>query len=472
MTLDSTLIPPNLRHRLQQCYQHGTKLMEQESYDFDYAHTLFQECVNRDPANILYLEAFLDNLHRKFNNNKRGSLLNFGGRGALRKALAKQDWHEVLRLGSGILKSNPWDIATLRSMAQACESLDYNEPELRYLKNALEANPKDVDVSRHCASSLSRMGQFDQAIACWNRVDELCRGDREAQEQISQLQVEKTKTRREGGKRKGVTRQAPSDPVTEAPPSNDSDAAASSRRKIPLTPRQRLEQEIVNSPTDLPSYLQLAELHVDAGRLSEALRILQKALAASGGDFKVLEQLEDTEILRKDQQIAVADKRAAAERNEETRDLAARLRSDMDRYELDIYDRRSQRYPQDLELKFQLGLRLKRVGNFGEAIKTFEHSVQLPQRQAGSNLEIGECLQRRKKYSKALEYYLRAADQAQANQQIDVRKLGMYRASLLAAGLGNPQSAEKTLCELLELDADYKDVQARLDKLRQMRHKE
>ena len=449
--------------------------MEQENYDFDYAHTLFQECVTRDSANIVYLEAFFDNLQRKYKNNKRGSLLSFGGKGTFKKALAKQDWPEVLRLGAAVLKSNPWDIATLRGMAQACESLDYNEPELRYLKTALAANPKDVDVNRHCAASLARMGQFDQAITCWDRVDELCGGDREAQEQISQLQVEKTKVRNEGGKRKGVVRPSSPEPQSDSePPSSnapDVNAPKNADRKIPLTPRQRLEQEIVNIPTDVPSYLQLAELHVGEGRLSEAIRVLQKGLAASGGDLKVAERLEDTEILRKEQQVAVANKRALAEPSDHARQLVTQLRSDLDRYELEIYDRRAQRYPRDLELKFQLGLRLKRMGNFGEAIKTFEHSVQSSERQAASNLEIGECLQRRRKYRKALEYYSRAAEQAEESQQPEVRKLGMYRASLLAAGLGNPQSAAAMLGELLTLDPGYRDAQARLDKLKQMRHK-
>src|SRR5262245_52282246 len=65
------LVNPALRRRLQQCYEHGTKLASQETYDFDYAHTLFAECVVKDPGNVTYIEAMLANLQRKYDNNKR-----------------------------------------------------------------------------------------------------------------------------------------------------------------------------------------------------------------------------------------------------------------------------------------------------------------------------------------------------------------------------------------------------------------
>ena len=449
--------------------------MQQERYDFDYAHSLFQECVIRDPASLVYLDAYFENLRNKYT-NKRRSLLNFSGkRGAFKKAIAQQDWAQVVELGASMLRGNPWDIGTLRGMALACEGLGCNETELGYLKKALEAKPKDAETNRHCAQSLARLGQFDQAIVCWQRVDELKRGDQEAQQQISQLQVEKTRVQRDvtmassGSVPKRAPRRTRAEQHEAHEPSGEEQPV---RREIPLTPRQQLDQEIVNRPTDLSCYFQLADLHVAEQRLADAVHVLQKALAVSGADFKVQERLEDLEVLQKQQQVAVAEARADAEQSDdEARQLASQLRADLDRFELEVLYRRSERYPQDLELKFQLGVRLKRVGNLSEAIKTFEFSVQLAERKANSSLEIGECLQRRKQYGKAMEYYQRAAVQAKQSQQPHLRKLGLYRASLLATGLGNHQAAEEMLGQLVQLDAEFKDAPARLDKIRQMRHK-
>ena len=159
------------RKRLQQCFDRGKELTTRESPDFDYAHTMFAECVNNDPSNLEYVEAMLSNLQKKYKNNKKGATFRgFGGRGPFKKAVQAENSEEIFRLGLELLKTNPWDVPTLRDIANACEANHFNEVELRYLKNALDAKPKDVEVNKHCGESLARMGQFDQAIACWNRI--------------------------------------------------------------------------------------------------------------------------------------------------------------------------------------------------------------------------------------------------------------------------------------------------------------
>ena len=71
---------PALRRQLQQCYERGAKLAAQKEYDFDHANALFTECVVHDPGNVVYVEAFLGNLQRKYKNNKRGAAIKlFGG---------------------------------------------------------------------------------------------------------------------------------------------------------------------------------------------------------------------------------------------------------------------------------------------------------------------------------------------------------------------------------------------------------
>jgi hypothetical protein len=145
---EEEMVPPKVRRRLQECYEQGTKLMTHEKYDFDYVHSFLVQCVLHDPANTVYLEAFLENLHRKYNNNKRGAMLNFGGKGPIKKAVAKEDWELVLKLAPEALKSNPWDVMALRAAAEACAAFGYHRAELRYLKNALFPNPHDADVNR------------------------------------------------------------------------------------------------------------------------------------------------------------------------------------------------------------------------------------------------------------------------------------------------------------------------------------
>lgn len=487
---DSQVISPALRKKLQQCYDHGTKLMQQEKYDFDYAHSMFVECVLSDPGNSIYVEAFLQNLQRKYNNNRRGTFFQFGGKGALKKAIAQKDWLEVLKQGPHVLKKNPWHVPTLRAMAEACAAFGFHEAELRYLKNALAPRPMDPAVNKHCAQSLARIGQFDQAIACWQRVDEARRGDEEAQRMISDLQIAKTLGHGASANSEASRRQvsvkgtrlttaantaaantAAANTAAETTESQSPPPAEPVRREIKRTRRQDLEQDIANRPADIDAYLELAQHHVEEGRLAEAAHVLNKALAASGNRLNIQERIEDVEVLRRREQLAVAEKRAQAEASEASQQLVGQLRDDLHRMELEIFDRRAQRYPGDLELQFQLGLRLKRVGNFREAVKCFAVAQAVPGRRTEANLEQGECLQRLKQFDKALECYRVAAGET-AVAGLEFKKLALYRWGMLAEGLKHWEAAEHGFAELTALDAHYKDAATRLDKLRAMRHNE
>jgi tetratricopeptide (TPR) repeat protein len=465
-------LTPALRKRLQECYQTAVERMKQPAHDADYVHTLLVECVIRDPGNVTYLDAFFDNLRRKYNNNKRGSLFGFGGKSAFKKAVDKQQWRDALKEGPQVLKRNPWHVATLRSLAQACAACGLFEAELRYLRQALEPNPHDPQVNRHCAQSLTRVGQYDQAITCWHRVDEYTKGgDREAQQRIAELQIEKTQAHRKVVKGEPPRRAVPSvkslvPPSTSVPESPPEMVA---RREIPLTRRQSLEQTLHINPTDVEAYLELTKLHVDENRLGEAMQLLARALPATGNELRLVTVNEDVEILRRKRQLVMAEQRGQKEPSPDAQRLIESLRQDLARYELDVFLARARRYPQDWECQFQLGLRLKQVENYREALDCFQKAAQLPTRKVLAVIELGECLQLLRQYDKAMECYEAAVGLASLEGNSESLPLALYRAGVLAAALRQDQAAEDRFQQLVQMVPDYKDAAARLDKIRQMR---
>jgi tetratricopeptide (TPR) repeat protein len=135
----------------------------------------------------------------------------------------------------------------------------------------------------------------------------------------------------------------------------------------------------------------------------------------------------------------------------------------VNRQELAVYASRSQRYPEDLALRFELGVRLRRDANYREAISAFDAARQDPARRALATLEMGECYQQLKQYAKALKCYQSAADDGDAGS--DVKNLALYRGGVLAAALKNVETAREMLAELVENDPTYRDAASRLDKL-------
>ncbi len=470
-------ISPAIRKRLQRCFERGQELAKQEKADHDYAHTMFSECVLNDPSNLEYVEAMLENLQRKYKNNKRGARIKgFGGRGPLKKAISSEDWDEVFRLGMDLLKTNPWDVVTLRGLANACKANHYNEVELRYLKNALDVNPKDLEVNKHCGESLARMGQFDQAIACWHRIEELDKGNAEAKKKISELTLAKTMgvppgtdssesasaARLQSTSSAAATSPSPKEQST----SNGADAASAAKAEEVSIPE--LEKAIQQDAADLESYVRLAELYTDDHRFREAIQTLKRGQDAAGGrNLRIQQLLEDAQVRMIRAQVSIAEKRAATEGTEEAADLVRRFRAELNRQELMVFNARCERFPDDLALRYELGIRLKREGNYREAIKCFESVRADAERRTASTLEMGECFQHLKQYGNAMKCYQSAA--SAAPPESDLGKLTLYRAGVLAAALKNVESAEKHLSKLVQVDPHFRDAATRLDKLKKIR---
>jgi tetratricopeptide (TPR) repeat protein len=288
--------------RLTDCYQRGLNLARGEK-NHDYAHAMFAECVLHDPGNLRFVESMVQNLRAAAPKRVSSRFkLRRGGSRTLRAAMHRHDWAAVLHTGIDLLRANPWDVTTLRAMAEACAALHHNEVELVYLKQALDAEPKNVDVNRHCARSLGRMGQFDQAIACWHRVEKLRGTDEEAAHSIAVLAEDKLKRPANSAalhRDKSVTTSRPEEPTEVTP------------REIVLSPRQKLEQAIAQYPLDATNYLELADMLSSSNQFNAAERVLTNALAVCGEHRTLSERLERVRFLRAEDERQLADEQAS-----------------------------------------------------------------------------------------------------------------------------------------------------------------
>ena len=470
------------RQRLQQLFEHGKKSLDKG--DFDYAHSLFSQCVSEDPTNLVYLQHLRTNLAKKHSVAKKSSL--FGGlnrklssaRSALTKAKDKGEWEAAFVAGCEALDQGPNDVATLLEMADAVHSLGSSECQLFLLKWALDSNPKHEMANRQAADALAEVGQFDQAIACLRRVLELKPNDKDLEKKISRMSVEQTIQK--GGYneellRPGVSTAAtPDQAATAALTTSPSRAApAAQQEEVPAETNESREKDLLDKirlyPAELSNYKDLADLYTSVDRLKDAERVLIKAQTVSPGDLDAREMLEDTRLRRMRQQVDIADRRAADENTPEAKMLAKKMHAQANQVELEVFAARSERNPSNLSYQYDLGLRLKRAGKFREAIQSFQQSRDDVKRKADSQLHLGECFQKIEQFRLAMASY-EAAIAATPDVKSDLHKLARYRAGVLAMGMGELDKAEKHLTQIAETDFGYRDVADRLDKLAQMRN--
>lgn len=464
-------LTPGQRRKLQQCYEFGQQKNKQG--DFQYAHQMYEQCVAGDPANLVYVDAMLANLRARYDNNKRKARVK-SARTDFKKALGDKAWKEVLVQGLQLLGENPWDIPTLRGMAEACAAQHFNEVELRYLRMALDANPKDPDVNKHCAQSLTRMGQYDQAIACWHRVEENPSHKGEAQRKISELTLLKSRiaagyadpAHAGGGQNSTASKSAAAAKANDPSKSTPTPSQPASTAKLsPQDEIRGLELAIEKNPGDVKLYLALAEQLRKVHRTIDEEKTLRRALQVSGNDLSVRERFEDVQIRRAKHEVEVAEELHSREPSSEHADVLQQKRLQLNRLELAHFQARSERYPQDLGVRFELAVRLKRAGNFEQAAVYFEEASGEPKIAASALVQQGECLQQLRQYQKALDLYVRAGTAAQEQGTTDILRLAQYRTGVLAAGLKNWELAKSSLSAVVSQDPQYRDAKARLDSL-------
>jgi tetratricopeptide (TPR) repeat protein len=194
-------------------------------------------------------------------------------------------------------------------------------------------------------------------------------------------------------------------------------------------------------------------------------------LEASGGELKIREAYEDMGLRRARHQVAIAEKRAANDPSDEAQNLASRMRQELNRLETEVFRSRSERYPTVMTWKVELGMRLKRAGNYPEAIKVFQQATGDPRRRGVVHLELGECFQQIKQYKLAMTNYQASVEALSDRGDPDLRKKALYRTGVLAMGLEDIELAEKYLTELAGMEFGYRDVAERLDKIAEVRNK-
>jgi tetratricopeptide (TPR) repeat protein len=331
------------------------------------------------------------------------------------------------------------------------------------------------------------MGQYDQAIACWRRVDEMKKNDPEAQREMARLMMDKTRAQvgiddddlseEEKAKRRRERAKAAAEAAEKAREEQERRLAVKKaeeerkegrRKAIPLTPRQQLEQAIRENPVDMDNYLALAELHEKEGRPNDVKATLQRAVMAAGRDVAAQSRIVAFETRDLRRKAAAAEKRAREEKDPKMVAVAKKLAAELGQRELEIFTERTARFPMP-EMSYEVAVRLKRVGKYEEAIKYFTEVEGHKTLKARALLRKGESQLQLKLFQRALETFKVAVDEAKAAEDVEYRKQAMWRAARLSEGLKQIVSAEKYYQMLYEFDPNFEDVRARLDKIRKIR---
>jgi tetratricopeptide (TPR) repeat protein len=453
-----SIISPEERERLQRLYMNGNKQMMIQSYD--YANDMFRECFLCDPANIIYLKSFLDNLRRKYGEKKKKGIFKFlSGK---KEANTEKKAEVILKSGVHSLQADPWDVNALLSSGGACEVLGYHDSALEFYKAAVDSEPNNVEANKICAKALRENADFDGALHCVMRILKAKPDDMEAARMQKDITIEKTI-------HKGQYASGDSTKIRDTASNMKSGVVAENEDAMgrQLTYVEQVERRIKKNPNDLANYIDLAEHYYQNANYEKSEEYYTQAVEISNQSTDMIERLLDAQKQKLHAEVVQLKDEFAKNKDESVKNEFYRLKGEFEKKNIELVRHRIKCHPNHAGYHFEYGLMLQKQGDFREAIAEFQNAKSDTSRKGECLLAIGQCFQQIKQYKLAMEHYQESVELLAETDEN--KKKGLYLVAKLAFALEDYDKAEEYGHRLAAIDFSYKDLGELLDKVAQKR---
>lgn len=444
------------------CWRRGNEAIPKENWE--YAVQMYATSAKLVPDNLTYRQQLRFTEYKMYDNNKTGARMAgmklMSIRTRTKKCRMSKDWAGLAAAAEEGLAVNPWDVQLGTDLGDALKELGFQEVAKFAYEEVLKVEPSNVAVNRSLALLLEERSEYTEATACWQRVLKADPTSGEARSKITSLSARSVMDR--GGyegadSTRGVM--AAHEVAKRLNLNKDADGPG-------VSVEADLQRAIRKEPANKNNYLKLADYYKRAAELEKAEEQLKKALEVSGNDISIREVYEDVQLdlMRKALGIAKEQARNAPD-DASLKQRAGEVAKELLNREVEVFAARTERYPQDMRLKFELATRYTRIQKWQLAIPLLQQARSDPRMKADALFHLGKCFFYDKKAQLAIRQYEQAMPEVKYDDKPDLYKDLYYAAGKLYEELKNLPAAEDCYQKILEVDYNFKDTVARLDKL-------
>ncbi len=219
----------------------------------------------------------------------------------------------------------------------------------------------------------------------------------------------------------------------------------------------RKYDELKADPSNLTLARELGDLYVQAKDYTNALKYYKMLAEIPGTADSTLDRaINSVTVKLIDARLEQLDKTAP-----DYEEQAAELQREKDRYQFEDCKRRSEKYPNDLGVKYELGTHYFKLGQITEAIQEFQKSQRDPHRRLQSVFHLGKCFAARGMNEMAVRQLTNAINEKLG---MDEEKKDMiYTLACVLEKSGKKEDALKQFERIYEIDITYRDVGKRVD---------
>ena len=446
---------------LRELYEKGTAAYNRSNWD--YAVAIFTQVLQKEPAFFDCRKALRATQHSK-KGGGGGLFKRFLGTASSSPLLAKgqlvarNNPVEALGIAEQILNTDPNNVSAHKLLAEAALDADLPQTAVLSLEIAHKLDAEDKDIALRLGEALLRAGQVAKAEGVYRELERAHPHDQNITQALKNVVAKRTMV--EGGYEALSSGEGSYRDILK----DKAEAASLEQEKREVKEEdvaERLIQEkdarLAKEPNNVKLMREIAELHAQKQEFDRALSYYNRMLATEGVSDPSIEAAVAELTARKfDHALAQLDPASPIFEEEKARLAAEKLS-----YQIDEARRRVDKYPTDLQLRFELGRLYFQAGKLSEAIQEFQRAQANPHLRIQTLNYLGQCFACRGMNDLAARTFQNAIKEKPVFD--DEKKELVYRLGCVLEATGKNEEAIEQFKQIYEVDIGYRDVGAKVD---------
>ena len=431
----------------------------------DYAITLYCQVLEKEPGFFECRKALRAEQFKKAGTGGGGffkKMMSGAGSSpqiAKAKMVLGKNPTEAMVIAEQVLSSDPTSAAAHRIIVDAAKALEMPHTAVFELETMARNSPKDKALVIEYAEMVAESGTG--AAAAEKLLSELIRTSGYDQDLLqAQKNLSAHNTMKEGGYG-GLEGGGGSfrDILKNKAESVSLEQENRVQKSEDVTERliKEYEGRLPTEGNNLKLLRQLAELYTQKTKFDQALELYGRIKQSDmGGDATLDGAINETTVRRYNYQIAHLDAAAADHADQVARITAERLA-----FQMADCQKRVEKYPTDLGIRFEMGQLYFQAGKYTEATQELQKARQNQHKKFAAMNLLAQCFSKRKMYDMAAR---QLQDAIKDKQGFDEEKKELiYNLGGVLENMGKNAEAIEQFKIIYEVDSGYRDVAPKVE---------
>ena len=369
-----------------------------------------------------------------------------------RSKLAKKPL-QALQMAERLLRNNPVNPKFVYLLCDAAHYLNMPEVAVQTLEILLDSRPNNVEVQLRLGEAYEKNQQMSEARRVYERLVQLKPNDQKIAKKFKDAIALDSLQR---GKWGGSTTYRDLIKDQNQAKSIDQESQAVKTHAQTIAMIEETKKKVVLEPNNMNFRRSLANLYTQIGQFDDAIETLEKVQQVVGGT--------DPQIDRLLAKIKLTKFESVIKNQKETGDAVGVVENTQARNDFmfrDVHER-VHRYPNDLELKYELGVLFYGRGDINEAIQQFQAAQKAPTYRIYALYHLALCFKSKAQFDIAREQLQKAAEDLPMMN--DLKKDVLYELGTLSEAMNQQEDAIGYYKEIYAVDIGYKDITQKIEK--------